>query len=81
MPRAVAQARSTIRPEVIPEIMFGQLQRAYAADRGALRLDVIAGRHREGHPAQERTPAVGADAGLYTKKVFKEITAPAVLPN
>jgi type VI secretion system protein ImpL len=76
---AVARARSTLRPEVIPEILFGQLQRTYAADPRALRIEVIAVgidkvmRRKSGRPLSQPMPAI------YTREVFKEITAPTSL--
>jgi type VI secretion system protein ImpL len=77
----VAQARSTIRLASMPQIMYGQLQRIHSDDSaGVLRLDVIAGvgiekvlRRRSGRRLSEPVP------GLYTQKVFKEITGPEML--
>jgi type VI secretion system protein ImpL len=72
----VAQARGTIRLASMPQIMYGQLKRIHSDDgEGALRLDVIAGvgiekvlRRKSGRRLSEPVP------GLYTQKVFKEIT-------
>ena len=81
-PALVAQARSSIRQASIPQIMYGQLQRSYSSDSAdALRLDIIAGvgvekvmRRKSGRKISEPVP------GIYTKKVFNEVTGVGMIP-
>ena len=79
-PTLVAQARGTIRQASIPQIIYGQLQRSYADDPNALRLDTLSVgvekvlRRRSGRRLSDPIPA------LYTQKVFKEVTGPGMLP-
>jgi type VI secretion system protein ImpL len=81
-PLLVQQARTSIREASIPQIMYGQLKRAYSSDTaGALRLDVIAGvgiekvlRRKSGKRLSEPIPSI------YTKKTFNELTGGGMLP-
>jgi type VI secretion system protein ImpL len=72
----VAQARSTIRQASIPQIMYGELKRAYASDGDrAVRLDVTAGAGAE--QVLKRKSGVSLSTpipSLYSKPVFNEIT-------
>jgi len=80
-PALVAQARSSIR-QAVPRIMYGRLQRSFGADTpGALRLDTAAGLgiekvfyRRSGRRLSDPLPS------LYTKAVFKEVTAAGMVP-
>jgi type VI secretion system protein ImpL len=80
-PALVAQARNAIRQASIPQIIYGQMQRNFAADTAnALHLDVTTMgidkvlRRRSGRKLSEPVPAI------YTQKVFKDVTGPGILP-
>jgi type VI secretion system protein ImpL len=80
-PALVAQARTSIRPASVPQIMYVQLQRAYSSDvADVARLDVIALgiekvlRRKSGRRLSAPIPS------LYTQKVFKEVTGTGMLP-
>jgi type VI secretion system protein ImpL len=72
---AVAQARSTIRHETLPKLMYNELQLTYADDTtNALRLDNATGLNLDGALARRggRTWSQPIPA-LYTKKVFDQL--------
>jgi type VI secretion system protein ImpL len=81
-PTLVARARGAIRAASIPQLMYGQVQRAYAGeDPNALRLDVIAGvgiekvlRRKSGRKLSEPI------SSLYTKKAFDELVGGGMTP-
>jgi type VI secretion system protein ImpL len=72
----IAQARSTLRRESPPRLVYSQLQLGYADDpKSALRLDIASGagaervlRRKSGRPLSE--PVLG----LYTARVFNDLT-------
>ena len=77
----VTQARNSIRQASIPQLMYGQLKRAYSEDNtGALRLDVMTVgiekvlRRKSGRKLSEPIPSI------YTKKVFNELAGGGMLP-
>ena len=71
----VAQARSTIRQASIPQIMYGELKREYAADNErAIRLDVAAGAGAEQVLKRKSGSLSTPIPSLYSKIVFNEIT-------
>ncbi len=79
-PLLVSQARISLTQASIPRIIYGQIKRDYAGDANALRLDAVAGigiekvlRRRSGRRLSEPVPAI------YTSKVFKDVTGPAML--
>ena len=77
----VTQARNSIRQASIPQIMYGQLKRAYSEDTAsALRVDVLTVgiekvlRRKSGRKLSEPIPSI------YTKKVFNELSGGGMLP-
>jgi type VI secretion system protein ImpL len=71
----VAQARSTIRQASIPQIMYGELKRMYAADDArAVRLDVAAGAGAEQVLKRKSVSLSTPVPSIYSRVVFHEVT-------
>jgi type VI secretion system protein ImpL len=71
----VAQARSTIRQASIPQIMYGELKRAYVTDESrAVRLDVAAGAGAEQVFRRKSGVSLSTPiSSLYSRPVFLEV--------